>query len=162
MSPAGELVVGLVILLGLAGVVVQVLPGAVVVLGAIAVWAIVTGGAAAWTVLVVAVLSVGTAEVVKYLVAGRHLRRAEVPTSTIAWGGAAGVVGFFAVPLIGLPLGFVLGIYVAELVRLRDLGKAWPATVAALKAAGIALLVELAGALVAAGAWLTAVLWPGA
>jgi uncharacterized protein YqgC (DUF456 family) len=160
MSPGAELLVGLVILLGLAGVVVQIVPGSLLVLGAIAVWAVVTGGAAAWWVLAVSTLAVGGAAVAKYLLAGRHLRRAEVPSSTVAWGAAVGIVGFFVVPVIGLPLGFVLGVYVAELVRLRDVGRAWPATVAALRAAGIALVVELAGALVATGAWLAAVLWP--
>ena len=33
-------------------------------------------------------------------------------------GGACGVVGFFVVPVVGLFLGFVLGVYVAERRRL--------------------------------------------
>lgn len=159
MSAGGEVVVGLVILFGLAGVVVQVLPGSLIVLGAIAVWTVVTGTGAAWAVLAVSVVAVAVAAAAKYVVAGRHLRRAEVPSSTLAWGAAAGIVGFFAIPLIGLVLGFVLGVYLSELARLRDTRRAWPATLAALRAAGIALLVELAGALVAAGAWLAAVIW---
>lgn len=158
MSPLGELVVGIVILLGLVGVVVQVLPGGLLVLGAIAVWAVMTGTGWAWAVLGVAVVATVVAGVGKYVVAGRHLQRAGVPSSTLVWGGVAGVVGFFVVPVVGLLLGFVLGVYLAELARLPDQRAAWTATLAALRATGLTILIELAGALVAAGAWLLVVL----
>lgn len=158
MSPAGELIVGLVLLVGLFGVVVQVLPGGLLVLGAIAVWAFLTGTGAAWVVLVVAVVATVVAGVGKYLLAGRHLRSARVPASTLVWGGLAGVVGFFVLPVVGLPVGFVLAVYLAELARLHDQRAAWSATLAALRATGITILVELAGALVAVGAWVLAVL----
>jgi uncharacterized protein YqgC (DUF456 family) len=159
MSPGAEVVVGLVILVGVIAAVVQVLPSAVIILGAILVWAVVTGGGWAWAVVVVATLALGGAAVGKYLLAGRHLKRSEVPTSTLVWGGAAGVVGFFVIPVAGLVVGFVLGVYLAELARRRDPAPAWRATVSALKATGITILVELAGALVAAAAWLVGVLW---
>lgn len=151
--------VALVILVGIIGAVVQVLPGALIILGAILVWAIVTGGGWAWAVVAVAVLALGGAAVGKYLLAGRHLKRSEVPNSTLVWGAVAGVVGFFVIPVVGLVVGFVLGVYLAELARRRDPAPAWRATVSALKATGITILVELAGALVAAAAWLVGVLW---
>jgi uncharacterized protein YqgC (DUF456 family) len=159
VSPGAEVVVGLVILVGIVGTVIQVLPGALIILGAILVWAIVTGGGWAWAVLAVAVLALGGAAVGKYLLAGRHLKRSEVPGSTLLWGGGAGVIGFFVIPVAGLVVGFVLGVYLAELARQRDAAPAWRATVNALKATGITILVELGGALVAAAAWLAGVLW---
>ncbi|PVU82323.1 DUF456 domain-containing protein [Cellulomonas sp. WB94] len=158
MSPAGELLVGLVIATGLVGVVVQVLPGSLIVLGAVLVWATETGGGVAWTAFSVGAVAVAAAAVGKYLLAGRHLAGAGVRRSTLVWGGALGVVGFFVVPVVGLPLGFALGVYLIEWGARRDSRVAWRATVAVLRATGIALLVELAGALVAAGAWLLAVL----
>jgi len=97
------------------------------------------------------------AAVAKYVLAGRHLLTAGVPKSTLVWGGVVGVVGFFVVPVVGLPLGFVLAVYLAELRRLRDGRAARRATVVALQATGITILVELAGALVSSGAWLLAV-----
>lgn len=154
MSGGGEVLVGIVVALGLVGVVVQVLPGALLVLGAVAVWSLVTGGVAGWSVLVVALLATVAAAVVKYVVAGRHLTRAGVRGSTLVWGGLLGVVGFFVLPVVGLPLGFVLGVYAAErLLRHRDHAQAWRATVAALRATGLVILVELAGALVTTAAW---------
>jgi uncharacterized protein YqgC (DUF456 family) len=159
MSPIGELLAGLVIAVGLVGVVVQVLPGGLLVLGAVLVWAAATGGGVAWTAFAVGALAVAAAAVGKYVLAGRHLAGASVRRSTLVWGGVLGVVGFFVVPVVGLPLGFALGVYLIEWGGRRNGRAAWGATVAVLRAAGIALLVELAGALVAAGAWLLAVLW---
>ncbi|MBD5786867.1 DUF456 domain-containing protein [Cellulosimicrobium terreum] len=153
MSVGGEVLVGLAILVGLVGIVVQVLPGNVLVLGAILVWAIVTGGTAAWVVLAVAAVFVVAAEVAQYVLAGRHMRRAEVPWSTLVWGGLAGVVGFFVIPVVGLFIGFVLAVFLAELVRRRDGRAAWRATVAAMQATGITILVQLLGGLLAAAAW---------
>lgn len=175
MEPWAELLVGIVILAGLVGVVVQVLPGAFLVLAAVLVWAIATGGTTAWVVLVVAAVATAIAAVVKYVLAGRHLTKAGVPTSTLVWGGVAGVVGFFVIPVVGLVVGFVGGVYVAELLRVRALrgrvaagmagapastvpepsaqAVAWSSTRAALVATGVSILVELAGALVATAAW---------
>lgn len=157
MSGLGELVVGIVVLVGLVGVVVQVLPGALLVCGAVVVWGVVTGGATGWVVVVAALLLTAAAEVAKYLLAGRHLSRAGVPGRSLLWGGALGVVGFFVVPVVGLPLGFVLGVWLAELARLRQGRPAWTSTVAALQATGLTILVELAGALLVTAVWLAAV-----
>ncbi|GAA2719616.1 DUF456 domain-containing protein [Cellulomonas aerilata] len=157
MSGGGEVLVGLVIAVGLLGVVVQVLPGALLVLGAVVVWAAVEGTGVAWAVAVLAAVATVAAAVAKYLLAGRHLKSGGVPNRTLVWGGLAGIVGFFVVPVVGLPLGFVLAVYLAESARLRDRRRAWRATVVALQATGITILVELAGALVAAGTWALAV-----
>jgi uncharacterized protein len=49
MSDLGLVVVGLAIAAGLVGIVVPVLPGALMAWAAIAVWAIAVGGATAWS-----------------------------------------------------------------------------------------------------------------
>ena len=150
----GELLVGLVIVLGLFGVLVQVLPGGFVVLGAILVWAILTGGIA-WAVLVVAALATLAAAVGKYLVAGRYMLRNDVRSSTLWWGVVGGAIGFFVIPVVGMLVGFPLGVYVAEATKRGwDTGAAWRATLVALRATGLSILVELAGATVATVAWL--------
>jgi len=159
VSALGEVLVGLVVAVGLVGVVVQVLPGALLVLGAVAVWSFVTGGPVAWTVLGVAVVATVVAGVVKYLVAGRYLTRTGVRNRVLVVGGVLGVVGFFVIPVVGLPVGFVGGVYLAErLLERHPHGDAWRATVAALRATGITILIELAGALVATGAWVVGLL----
>lgn len=147
-----DVLTALVLLVGVTGVVVPVLPGtALVGLGVLG-WAALTGGATAWTVAAVAVALLLVGAVVKYVVPGRRLTAAGVPTRTLVWGGAAAVVGFFVVPVVGLVVGFVLGVYAAEHRRVGPRA-AWPSTTAALRAVGLALLVELAAALAAVATW---------
>ena len=152
MTASGEVLVGAVIVVGLVGVVLPVLPGSLLIGAAIAVWAYATGGAAAWLVLAVAATMLVAAGVAKWLIAERHLRGAGVPRSTMAVAGLAGIVGFFVIPVVGLFLGFVAGLYTLERRR-KPHPDAWRSTVAALRATGLVLLVELAGALLAAAVW---------
>lgn len=148
-----DLLVGLAVLVGLVGIVVPVLPGSILILGAVLVWAAASATAVGWVVfaLVTTLLVVGG--IVKYAVPGRGLKTAGVPSRTLVAGGLLGIVGFFVIPVVGLVVGFVLGIYLAELQRV-GLDAAWPSTRAALKAAGLSLLIELAAGLLAAAAWL--------
>jgi uncharacterized protein YqgC (DUF456 family) len=69
-----------------------------------------------------------------------------------------GLVGFFVVPVVGLLLGFVLGVYLAERGRLGQHQAAWTSTVVALKAAGVSMLIELLTGLLMAATWAIAVL----
>ena len=94
--------------------------------------------------------------IVKYLLPGRRLRASGVPTTSLLAGGVLGVVGFFVVPVIGAVLGFVLGIYLAERVRLGGGGTAWPSTRSALAAVGWSMAVELLAGLLVAGSWVGA------
>ena len=158
MSDVGLIVVGLAIATGLVGIVVPVLPGALLAWAAIAVWALAVGGATAWAVLGVATLAIGGAQVVKVLVPGRRLRDAGVPRRSIAAGVVLAVVGFFVIPIVGLFIGFPLGVYVEERRRLRRHASAWRSTREALRAMGLSIVIELSATVIAAGAWLAAVL----
>lgn len=150
-------VVGLLIVVGLVGVVVPILPGTILIFGAIGVWAWMTGGAAAWTAFGIATALLVVSGVVKYTWPGRRMRDAGIPTRSLIVGGLVGIVGFFVIPVIGLFLGFIAGTYVAELPRHRNHSEAWRSTVHATKAAGLSILVELFGALMASAVWLGAV-----
>ncbi|PYG00629.1 hypothetical protein SAMN05216184_103202 [Georgenia satyanarayanai] len=155
MGVLGEAIVLIAVIIGLVGAVVQVVPGGGFLVGVAAVvWAVVTGGTVGWTVGTVAVVAVLGAEVGKYVIAGRYLGKGGVPTRTLVIGAALGVVGFFVIPVIGLPIGFVAGVYAAESSRLRDQGEAWRSTTRAMRAVGLAILIELSGALIATGALL--------
>ena len=154
---AADLVAGLVLLLGLVGIVVPVLPGTLLLAVALVGWAAYVDQTRGWVLAGAGLVVLASGTALKYLLAGRHLRGQGVPTSTLVLGGLLGVVGFFVVPVVGLPLGFVAGTYLAELRRVGS-ERAWPATVAALKAVGIALLVELVAGFTAAGLWLAGAL----
>ena len=147
---------GLLVVVGLVGVAVPVLPGLLLVLAGIAVWAVPRGDAVGWTVLGVAVVIVALGTVAKYLLPGARMRAAGVPGRTLLAGGVLGTIGFFVVPLVGLVLGFVLGIYLAEYARVGRAG-AWPSTRTALGAVGWSILIELAAGLLATAVWVGAV-----
>lgn len=153
-----DLLIGLVIVVGLVGAVVQVIPGGLVVGAAVVAWGVVTGGTTGWTVAAIALLLTLVAMVMKYLLAGRYLKRRGVPSRSLVVGAVLGVVGFFVIPVVGLFIGFIGGTYLSELQRLKDGAAARRATGHAMKATGISILVELAMALLTAMAWLGAVL----
>ena len=153
---AVEVVVAIAIIVGILGVLVPVLPGSGLILGAVLVWATETGGATAWAVFAAVACLLGVGAVVKYAVPGRRLSDAGIPSSTQWFGVGLAVIGFFVVPVLGLFLGFVLGIYLAERRRLGP-GAAWPSTRRALRAAGLSILIELTAALLAAGVWVVGV-----
>ncbi len=151
-----EVLVGVAIAVGLIGILVPILPGSALILVAILVWAIELGSATGWAVFGVAAgfLVVGT--IVKYAVPGRQLKDAGIPASTQWTGVALAVPGFFVVPVVGLFVGFVAGIYLAERRRLGA-GAAWPSTRSALRAVGVSILIELTAGMLAAGTWVVGV-----
>ena len=159
MTPAGEVLVGVAIALGLAGILLPVVPGALLVLGAIFVWASEVASPTSWWVLGAAAACVVVSQVVKFTVPGRRMVDAGVPRSSLVAGALLGGVGFFVVPVAGLVIGFVLGVYAAERRRLGTRRSARAATRAAIRAVGLSILIELGGALLAATIWLVAVLF---
>ena len=152
-------VAGLLILLGLAGVVFPVLPGLLLVWAGVLVWFLDDRDTQRMIVLIVVTLVLAFGTLVKYLVPGRRLREAGVPWGTIALGALLGIVGFFVVPVVGLVLGFVLGVWLGEMMRLGDSGAAWRSTRHAVVAVGLSILIELAAGLVATAIWVGAVVW---
>jgi uncharacterized protein YqgC (DUF456 family) len=159
MHSLTAVLVGLAIIVGLLGIVVPVLPGAILVLGAILVWALVEQTTVGWIVLGIAGAAILVTQVLKFVLPERHLRGQGVPWTTSLVGALVGIVGFFVLPIVGFPLGYVVGIFLVEFARRRAAGPAWSATKSALAAAGMSAAIELAGALVAAYAWVGAVVF---
>lgn len=150
--------IGLAMAIGLVGVVIPVIPGLLLVGLAGLGWAILADGAGPWIVfgLMVAVLLVGT--IAKYVLPSRSLRQSGAPVSTLVLGAVGGIVGFFAIPVIGLLVGAVAGIYLGELRRLKDSKAAGRSTLSTLRAIGIGLVIELLAGVLAVAVWFVAVI----
>lgn len=142
--------------IGLAGIVVPILPGTVLMLVALLVWALEVQTRLAWGAFAVAALILLLGQVLKYLIPGKQLK-ATVPNSTLLIGGLTAVVGFFVVPVVGALAGFPLGVYLAEYHRLGRQA-AWPSTKQALKAVGVSIFIEFTAGVAASATWLAAVL----
>ena len=157
MTTGGLILVAVAIAVGLVGVLVPLLPGTLLVYAAIAVWAVFEQNTVGWVVLGVVTAVLGASLLVKYLWPVKRMRAADISPATLAAGAVAGVIGFFVIPVLGLLVGFVLGVYLAELVHRRDQRRAWASTVHAVKGVALSVGVELAGGLLATAAWVVGV-----
>jgi len=176
LGDAGLFVVALAVAVGLVGIVVPVLPGTVLIAVATAAWAFSTGGVA-WAVFAAIAVVLAAGQVTMYLVPGRRMTRAGIRRTTLLLGAVLGVVGFFVVPVVGAPLGFVLGVFLAELVQAgrtpptvaaapadgstaprTPARRAWSSTVVALTSVGLGVLIEGGAAVLASGTWVVAAL----
>lgn len=146
-------------LVGLIGVVVPVLPGLLIVWAGVLVWSFAEGSTTGWAVLgvVSALLAVGV--LCEYLIPGQRMRRAGVRTSTLVGGVVTAVVAGVLIPVIGALLGFPLGIYLVQRSRKQGHHAAWAGTVLALKAIGLNIVIELCTALLMIGTWVGALIW---
>jgi uncharacterized protein YqgC (DUF456 family) len=157
VSTGGIVLVALAIAVGIVGIVVPLLPGTLLVFGAIAVWAIVENDVTGWVTLGVVTALLAVSTLIKYLWPMRRMREADVSTWSLVAGAMLGIIGFFVIPVVGLVIGFVLGIYLAELANRRDQRVAWTSTKHALKGVALSVGVELTGALLATVTWVAGV-----
>lgn len=154
MTTTYTVIAAMLVVVGLVGILLPVLPGPLLVVGGIAVWAVPRGDTVGWVVLGAAVGLTLLGAVAKYLLPGRRLRAAGVPWWSLAVGAAVGVIGFFVLPVIGLVVGFVMGVFLAERVRLGSGDRAWVSTRHALSAVGWSIMIELGAGLLATAAWI--------
>ena len=144
---------------GIAGTILPVVPGLVLVALAALAYGVVEGfgtiGAVAF-VLIVVVGVAGTAAGV--VVPQRAASAGGAPRSSILIGAVGAALGFFLVPIVGLPLGGVIGIYLGERARSGDAEVAWRTTRATIRGFGVAALLQLAAGLLMAAIWVAWVL----
>jgi uncharacterized protein len=159
VTGGGQLAVGLAMVVGLIGVLVPIVPGLLLIWLAGLAWTIADGGGPArWTVFAVMTVLFVVGTTAKYLLPAHTAAARGAPATTLVAGAAGAVVGFFVIPVIGLLIGGIAGIYLAELTRLRDGRRAMVSTRAALVGIGIGVLVELTAGVLMIGSWLVGVL----
>jgi uncharacterized protein len=135
------------------GTVYPGLPGSPVAIVALLVWGWIVGGVAAWTAAGLGALLATAGWAAAAVLTGRKLKQQRVPKRSIAVALVAAVAGMFLIPVVGVFVGFAAGLLVSEYVRRRDLGDALRASVEALKATGLGILVELALVCLAGSVW---------
>lgn len=134
-----------VMAIGLAGVILPVVPGLGLIWVAALAYGLITGfGTAGWVVLAIltVLLTAGTAAGVLLPVRGGRARGAS--TAVLVAGALGALVGFFVVPVIGAPLGAVAGVLLLQYGRTQSWEAAWAATKGVLLGLGQTLAVQLA------------------
>ncbi len=139
-----DFLAGVVVLIGLIGIVVVILPGLVLQVLAVGIWALEDASTRGWVVFGLVTTIAVAASILKYLSPGRRLKRAGIPGWLLLAAVLVATVGLFAIPVVGAPLGFVLTIYGFERSR-RGKEQAWPSTKNALRAVFTSIGIELAG-----------------
>lgn len=148
------IVVGLIMLVGLAGTLIPILPGLALIWAAGVLYGLLVGfGPVGWGVMVVLSLALVVSVVKGVLVPRRMAEGKGVSgwSQLVAFIGA--VIGFFVIPVIGLVVGALVGLLVAEYLNHGAWAPAWEATVAVAKGFGLSVLIDLALGLAMLSLW---------
>ncbi|MCW2713017.1 MAG: hypothetical protein JWN88_64 [Frankiales bacterium] len=150
---------GLVMVIGLFGVLIPLLPGTALVLAAGIAWAVlvVEDGSGRWVVVAIMTALFLAGLVAKYALPGKRLS-GQLPRTTLLLGGLGALVGFLVLPPLGLLIGGVAGVYLAEARRHGPGAQARRSTVQVLQAVGLSILAELTAGVLMVGTWLVGVL----
>ena len=154
MSVWGELLIAIAMAIGILGTIVPSLPGIVLTWLALLVWAILDGGGTTrWVIFLLATGLLAGALATKAavpVITGAKISRDNIMISLVM-----GVIGFFIIPVIGLPLGYALGVFITESGSERNVAIAWQRTWNTLMAFGYATIAELGCAMGIAFLWLS-------
>jgi uncharacterized protein YqgC (DUF456 family) len=154
MSLGGLLLVGLAMAVGLAGTIVPVLPGTALIWAAALVYGLLAGfGALGWFMFVLITLLAVGGTVAKYFLP-THQAFTRTPWSTLLVAGVLALVGFFVVPVVGLPLGFAAGVLAAEYRRLGEWAPAWATTKGVVVGLGVGVAIEFGAGFVMVFTWI--------
>ncbi len=148
-----EWILAAAMLAGLVGIVVPLVPGLALIWGAALVWAVDERSTSTWIVLgILTLLAVGGV-LAGALLPARGASSAGAPRWVLAAGAFGMVVGFFVIPVLGVVVGGPAGIFLAELLRVRDLRIAARTTGETLKGFGLAVAAQLAVGVIMVALW---------
>jgi uncharacterized protein YqgC (DUF456 family) len=148
-----------VLLFGLIGLVVPVFPGLTVMWFATLIYAVIQNAAGlmtGWDWFLFAVITVLMifGNIIDNVIIARKMRDRYIPWSSIIWAFAAGLVAsLFFTPLVGL-VAAPLGLFVAEVSRLKDRSQAMESTKAYMIGWGWAFGARFLIGLVMTGLWM--------
>ncbi len=152
MVVAATVVTGLIIAVGLLGTLVPALPGSILVL----VGVVLFGAATGWDAWAIGITGVAALVTAASMVLGVRIpAKATSATATkrsLRAGIVGGIIGFFVIPVIGLPVGWIAGVFLSEAAA-SDVTAARRSTLAVLRSFGFAALVQFGLALFVAMVW---------
>jgi uncharacterized protein len=152
-----ELVTALVavaMVVGLLGTILPLVPGLPLIWGGGLAYGLLQGFTpVGWVAFAAMSLILLGALVAKIVVPKRRAGASGAPTSSVVAGAVAGLIGFFAVPVVGLPLGAVVGVLLAERRRTGDWAAARKTTKEVVIGFGIGAVVEFGAGVAMFGCW---------
>lgn len=149
---------GILLVVAAIGAIYPVLPGSLIAIVTLLVWAWVMGSWPAWVAATIGSLICVAGWSASALLTGRKLKQLEVPGWSIAVAFVAGIVGMFLIPVVGIFVGFAVGLLLIEALRHGDPRHAFHSSVQTLKAMGTGVVVELLLICAAASVWTVGVI----
>ncbi|PQZ95093.1 hypothetical protein CQ018_07130 [Arthrobacter sp. MYb227] len=152
------IVAGLLLVVAVLVTVIPVLPGSLLAVLTLLGWAWILGGPVAWWTagigMVVALIGWSASTVLT----GHNLKKQMIPRGSILLAVLLAIVGMFLIPVLGLFVGFAVGLLLGEYLRRKNFPAALQAAASALKAMGLGMLVEFGCAALASSVWMIGVL----
>ena len=159
MSGLGIALTALVMAVGIAGTVLPFVPGILLVWAAGLVYGLIAGfgavGAVAFTLMTGAMIG---GKIAGWVLPARRGKASGAPRSSLLFAVVGAIVGMIVIPIVGLPVGAVAGIFLAERLRLGSGSAAWMTTRAVIVGFGIGVLIEMTAAVFMAAVWIVWVL----
>lgn len=148
------IVTSVLIIIGCLGNIIPVLPGSITALIGLIIWAVVVQSVEGWVVLALGGTLLLAGMSASLVLTGTRLKRRAIPNRTLLFGVIGAVIGMFVIPVVGLVIGFIVGLLASETVRNRNFRTALDTSWVALKAAGIGIILELSCALLASSVFI--------
>lgn len=147
--------VGLVMAVGLVGVVLPFVPGAVLIWGAGLLYGILGGfESAGWAYFAIMTVLAIIGQIAQYALPSRAGVEAGASPKVLLIGAVCGIVGFFVIPVLGLPIGAVLGVLAAEYGETGDWQRATSLTRDVIVGFGLGILAEFLAGLLMIITWI--------
>lgn len=144
MSAIGELVIGLLMAIGLTGIVIPVIPGLALVWASGLAWAILDGGGLArWSLFTVMTVLLAIGLFANVRIPVQKVTAQQATKGSLIVASVFAIVGFFVIPVVGFPLGFIVGIFVWNLINTREFHRALKITWKTTQSFGLVILVQL-------------------
>ncbi len=148
--------VALTMAIGVFGTILPVLPGLWLIWGAALVYGLLAGFGTfgPWIFGLITILAVG-GTIITFIMGQSGAKKAGASGWASLGGLVLGIVGFFVIPVVGILVGGLLGIFLVEWYRVKDPNEAWVITKGAIIGLGKGALVEIFVALLMVGFWLS-------
>ena len=143
-------------IIGIVGIIVPIIPGMILVWLSALVFVLFTGfevlPLSAFAIITLIAAITGTAD---FWLSVWGAKKGGASKRSLLWGIAGSIVGTFVLPLIGTIIGYAVGILLSEYQQRADWEAAFRASVGGVAGWGLATAVQLVGALLIIGIFVT-------
>ena len=155
MSAGSELLIAILMAIGIVGTLIPFIPGLALVWFAGALWAFFDGGDGKhmWILAAMTLITlIGFAA--QFVIPAKAATSEKPAKGTLYMGGIFGLVGFFVLPVVGAPIGFLIGIYLMNFLNSKNSEQAWQLTLKTTVAFGWAMIIQSICAVLVGLTWL--------